>query len=283
MAVNISLSIINDAEEGSSQQNVLSPQAAPIQGTEANTTDMVTLRRRTVKVAFMVNLVIILALLGGVIITGYRLKEVIDQLNTDVYKDFSDLSRKEGIVPEEVWSWIVAAKADMNLNPHSAHYLLEVSSDGKSLYQASLDSPPRVPTIETYLLCICVSSKNQLNSRVYFELMVTQRVPWTLGLRTESFNADISPDTDPDAGIWTIASAEGKIIINDGNASPTLHVIPAMLGLYLDYARGQVSFYDSVAKRHIHTYLTTFNEKLRFYAAVHVDMQESHGILISFV
>ncbi|XP_047672291.1 uncharacterized protein LOC113663204 isoform X3 [Tachysurus fulvidraco] len=115
MAVNISLSIINDAEEGSSQQNVLSPQAAPIQGTEANTTDMVTLRRRTVKVAFMVNLVIILALLGGVIITGYRLKEVIDQLNTDVYKDFSDLSRKEGIVPEEVWSWIVAAKEPAEL------------------------------------------------------------------------------------------------------------------------------------------------------------------------
>ncbi|XP_058251402.1 E3 ubiquitin-protein ligase TRIM39-like isoform X1 [Hemibagrus wyckioides] len=238
-------------EEGGSQQTDISPQDAQIQNPEA-----------------------------------CRLMEVIDQLNTgvpDVHKEFPSLSRKEGIVPEEVWRWIVAAKADMTLNPQSAHYLLKVSSDNKSLYQASLSSPPRVPTNETYLLCSCVSSKNLLNTRAYFALKVTQRVPWTLGLRTESFNADRSPDTDPNAGIWTIASAEGKIIINDGKATPTLHVTPAMLGLYLDYARGQVSFYDSVVKRHLHTYLTTFKEKLRFYAAVQVGQLETQDMLISFV
>lgn len=171
----------------------------------------------------------------------------------------------------------------MTLNPESAHYLLKVSSDGKSLYQASLSGPPRVQTAETYLRCVCVSSKNLLNARAYFELKVTQRVPWTLGLRTESFDADSTPDTDPEGGIWTIASAEGKIIINDGKATPTPHVTPAKLGLYLDYARGQVSFYDSVAKRHLHTYLTTFNEKLRFYAAVQVGLEETQELFISFV
>lgn len=171
----------------------------------------------------------------------------------------------------------------MTLNPQSAHFLLNVSSDGKSLFQASLSSPPHVPTDDTYLVCICVASKNLLDTRAYFELKVTQHVPWTLGLRTESFDADSTPDTDPDAGIWTIASAAGKIIINDGKATPTLYVTPAKLGLYLDYARGQVSFYDSVAKRHLHTYLTTFNEKLRFYASVQVEMEKTHEVLLSFV
>lgn len=171
----------------------------------------------------------------------------------------------------------------MTFNPQSAHFLLYVSSDGKSLYQASLSSPPRVPTDETYLVCICVASKNLLNTRAYMELKVTQSVPWTLGLRTESFNADFNPDTDTDAGIYTIASAAGKIIINDGKATPTLYVTPARLGLYLDYTRGQVSFYDSVAKRHLHTYLTTFNEKLHLYASVQVGMEENHEVLISFV
>lgn len=112
---------------------------------------------------------------------------------------------------------------------------------------------------------------------------MTQRVPWTLGLRTESFNADSSPDTNPDAGIWTIASMQGKIIINDGKSTPTLHVTPALVGLYLDYARGQVSFYDSVAKRHLHTYFSTFKEKLRFYAAAQVGPEEITEVLISFV
>ncbi|MCI4377222.1 hypothetical protein PGIGA_G00201110 [Pangasianodon gigas] len=269
-----------EEEEGGNQQNGVSPQDAQAQNTE----DRVTLQRRTLIVAATVSIVIILALLGGVIITAFRLMEVNNQLNTgvsDVPKQFPSLSRKEGIVPEEVWSWIVAAKADMTLNPRSAHYLLRVSSDGKSLYQASLSSPPSVPTDETYQQCICVSSTNLLNTRAYFELKVTESVPWTLGLRTESFNADSTPDIYPDRGIWTIASAEGKIIINDGKATPTLYVTPAKLGLYLDYTRGQVSFYDSVAKRHLHTYLTTFKEKLRFYAAVQVG--ETQQVFISFV
>ncbi|TSN12242.1 Enhancer of filamentation 1 [Bagarius yarrelli] len=179
---------------------------------------------------------------------GYRLTEVTDQLN----------------------------KADITLNPRSAHYLLQVSSDGKSLSQRPLNSPPPAPTNETYKLCICVSSTNLLNTRAYFELKVTQYVPWTLGLRTESFDADSHPDTDPDTGIWTIASEDGRIIINDGTPTSTRHATPARLGLYLDYARGQVSFYDAVAERHLYTYLTTFKEKLRFYAGVGVGMKETH-------
>lgn len=171
----------------------------------------------------------------------------------------------------------------MTLNPKSAHFLLNVSRDGKRLYQASSSNPPHITTDETYLVCICVASKNLLNTRAYFELMVTQSVPWTLGLRTLSFNGDNTPDIDPDAGIWTIASMAGKIIINNGKATPTLYVTPAKLGLYLDYRQGQVSFYDSVAKRHLHTYLTTFNEKLRFYASAQIGLKETHEVLISFV
>ncbi|XP_046707488.1 uncharacterized protein LOC124387289 isoform X2 [Silurus meridionalis] len=159
-------------DEAGNQQNNTSAQAA----TTHNTEDTVTLSRRTLNISATIIAIIILGLFGGVVITGL----------SDISKEFLSLSRKEGIVPEEVWSWIVAAKADMTLNPHSAHYLLKVSNDGKSLYQASFSSPPRVPTDETYLVCICVSSKNLLNTRSYYELKVTQSVPWTLGLRTES-------------------------------------------------------------------------------------------------
>ncbi|XP_046707487.1 uncharacterized protein LOC124387289 isoform X1 [Silurus meridionalis] len=172
-------------DEAGNQQNNTSAQAA----TTHNTEDTVTLSRRTLNISATIIAIIILGLFGGVVITAYRLMEVSEQLYSglsDISKEFLSLSRKEGIVPEEVWSWIVAAKADMTLNPHSAHYLLKVSNDGKSLYQASFSSPPRVPTDETYLVCICVSSKNLLNTRSYYELKVTQSVPWTLGLRTES-------------------------------------------------------------------------------------------------
>ncbi|KAF4089024.1 hypothetical protein AMELA_G00061780 [Ameiurus melas] len=258
---------------------------AQVQKTEVSPADLVTLRRRTLKVAVTLSALLILALLGGIVITAHRLMDVLDQLNavSDVTKDFPSLSRKEGIVPPEVWCWIVTAKAALTLNPQSAHELLSVSSDGKRLYQASSSSPPRVNTNETYLWCTCVASKNLLNTRSYFEFEMTQSEQWALGLRTESFNADTTPDTNPEGGIWTIRSAKGKIIINDGKATPTPYASPAKLGLYLDYARGQVSFYDSVTRLHLHTFLTSFKEKLRFYGAIRVGIEETQEAFISIV
>lgn len=172
--------------------------------------------------------------------------------------------------------------ADLTFNRKSAHFLLEVSNDGKSLYQASLDSPFRAPTAETYLICICVSSNVLPTTRVYFDLHVTQTVPWTLGFRTASFNADYFPDFTPGAGIWTIASAGGKIIINDGKGIPTSYNTPPRLRLYLDYRRGQLSFYDAVLKFHLYTFVASFKEKLLFYAAVDVGIEEVHGAVITF-
>ncbi|XP_053485475.1 uncharacterized protein LOC128610270 isoform X6 [Ictalurus furcatus] len=106
------------AKEGGNQQNDAFSQdkykstTAQVQNTEVSAADWVTLRRRTLIGAVTVSALIILALLGGIVITAHRLMEVLDQLNTvsDVTKEFPSLSRKEGIVPEEVWRWIVAAK-----------------------------------------------------------------------------------------------------------------------------------------------------------------------------
>ncbi|XP_062850398.1 E3 ubiquitin-protein ligase TRIM39-like [Trichomycterus rosablanca] len=276
-----------DVNEEVNQQNSVDLHGVQLQlqNTEANTEPIVTLQRSTLVIFTTACIAAILTLLGGVIITGYKLMEMNNQLTEDVtgfQKEFPSLSRKEGIVPEEVWSWIIAEKADVTLNPDSAHAALEVNNNGRSLYTASFSSPPRVPTAETYLICLCVSSKNLLNTRVYFELQVTQSVPWTLGLRTASFNADTTPDSDPDSGIWTIASTNGKIVINDGKAIPTPYTTPTRLGLYLDYEQGQVSFYDAVAKLHLHTYLSSFREKLLFYGAFQVGIQQNQKLLMFF-
>ncbi|XP_026867260.2 tripartite motif-containing protein 72-like [Electrophorus electricus] len=256
-----------------------------LQNIEANSEATVTLRRSTLTLLSLATAVTVLALLGGLIVTAYKLTEMSNLLNpglTKAHKEFPSLSRKEGIVPEEVWRWIVAVKADMTFNGQSANSLLRVSSTGRSLYQASPSSPPRLPTAETYLTCICVSSKVALNTRSYFEVEVTQIISWTLGLRTQSFDADNNYDSDPAGGIWTIGSADGKIVINDGEAIPTPYATPSRLGLYLDYKRGQLSFYDAATRLHLHTYLATFREKLLFYAAVQVGIEQIQHALMSF-
>ncbi|KAF5886421.1 tripartite motif-containing protein 72-like isoform X2, partial [Clarias magur] len=95
---------------GGNPQNDNSRQDARIQNTE----DTVTLQRKTLNVTLTVGMLIILALLGAVIMTAYRLREVTEQLDagvSDVCNEFSSLSmEKGGLVPGEVWRWIVAAK-----------------------------------------------------------------------------------------------------------------------------------------------------------------------------
>ncbi|XP_076849628.1 tripartite motif-containing protein 72-like [Brachyhypopomus gauderio] len=265
--------------------NRIALQEIQLQNTEVNTEAVITLSKRTFIVLTLTSAVTILSLLGGLVITAYKLTEISNLLNsglTKAQKEFPSLSSKEGIIPDEVWRWIVAVKADMTFNAKSANSLLRVSNNGKRLYQASPGSAPLPLTAETYLTCICVSSKVSLNTRAYFEVEVMRTMSWTLGLRAQSFDADNNHDSDPASGIWTIASADGKIVINDGEAIPTPHATPRRLGLYLDYKRGQLSFYDTATRLHLHTYLASFREKLLFYAAVHVGIEENHYPLMSF-
>ncbi|XP_053485472.1 uncharacterized protein LOC128610270 isoform X5 [Ictalurus furcatus] len=76
------------AKEGGNQQNDAFSQdkykstTAQVQNTEVSAADWVTLRRRTLIGAVTVSALIILALLGGIVITAHRLMEVLDQLNT---------------------------------------------------------------------------------------------------------------------------------------------------------------------------------------------------------
>ncbi|XP_007250276.2 butyrophilin subfamily 3 member A1 isoform X2 [Astyanax mexicanus] len=267
--------------EVSKQNNAAQDSQHRVQNREAT----ITMRRSRFIILITISVVIILILLGAVVITASKVVELNSLLNpglTETQKEFPSLSRRGGVVPDQVWHWIVSAKVKMVFNPKSAHALLRVSNDGKRLHQAFLSSPPRVPTAETYRRCICVSSKALLSTRVYFELQVTQTVPWTVGFRTASFDADHIPDFFSEFGIWTIASADGKIVINDGKPTPTLYVTPTRVGLYLDYKHGQISFYDAVTKFHLYTYLVSFKEKLLFYAAVDVRAEETHGAFIIF-
>ncbi|XP_066537005.1 E3 ubiquitin-protein ligase TRIM39-like [Hoplias malabaricus] len=268
------------------RQNSAAPQDTQqdVQNMEESAEDTVTVQRSTLKAFFTINVVIILIILGALVITAAKLMEMKNLQHsglTDAQKNFPSLTRNEGIVPDDVWRWIKAAKADVTLKPQSAHVLLRVSNDGKRLYQASTKSPPRVPTAETYLKCICVSSKTLPSTRIYFELEVSQTVLWTVGFREASFDADHDHDMSPGAGIWTIASKDGKIVINDGNAIPTPYATPARLSLYLDYKRGQLSFYDPLTKFHLYTYLATLKKKLYFYAAVNVGIEETHDPIVT--
>ncbi|KAG9274466.1 butyrophilin subfamily 3 member A1-like isoform X2 [Astyanax mexicanus] len=267
--------------EVSKQNNAAQDSQHRVQNREAT----ITMRRSRFIILITISVVIILILLGAVVITASKVVELNSLLNpglTETQKEFPSLSSKK--YPCIISMLIIAVLQfiKMVFNPKSAHALLRVSNDGKRLHQAFLSSPPRVPTAETYRRCICVSSKALLSTRVYFELQVTQTVPWTVGFRTASFDADHIPDFFSEFGIWTIASADGKIVINDGKPTPTLYVTPTRVGLYLDYKHGQISFYDAVTKFHLYTYLVSFKEKLLFYAAVDVRAEETHGAFIIF-
>ncbi|KAL7875765.1 hypothetical protein AOLI_G00107280 [Acnodon oligacanthus] len=105
------------AEEGPSQQNSAVQQQR--HNTAASAEATITLRRSTFIVFITTITVVILILFGGVIITTAKVAEMKDLLNpgqTEAEKELPSLSRREGVVPDEVWRWIVEAKGTVTEN-----------------------------------------------------------------------------------------------------------------------------------------------------------------------
>ncbi|XP_069491282.1 zinc-binding protein A33-like [Ambystoma mexicanum] len=97
----------------------------------------------------------------------------------------------------------------------------------------------------------------------YWEVMVGQKSEWGLGVAKESVTRKGEIMLCPDNGFWAVVR-NGK----DYRAftlPPTplpLERKPQRVGVYLDYEKGQVSFYDPDKMAHFHTFSGNFSEKV---------------------
>ncbi|XP_051535140.1 E3 ubiquitin-protein ligase TRIM39-like [Myxocyprinus asiaticus] len=157
---------------------------------------------------------------------------------------------------------------DVTLDPDTASPYLILSDNGKEVRDGDIkqklpDNPERFDT------CLCVLAKEEFSSgRFYFKVQVKGKTEWDIGVARESINRKGKITVTPQNGYWSVALRNGNQY--QASESSTLYlsvrVKPQVLGVFVDYEEGLVSFYDVVSMSHIHSFTgQSFTEKLYPY------------------
>lgn len=143
---------------------------------------------------------------------------------------------------------------DVTLDAYTAHSKLTVSNDGKELTfnEGRLLFPSlfaRRFEIQPFVL-----GKDGFSSgRFYYEVDVSQSTSWALGVVKESINKQDYLFLCPENGCWTISGVAGPFGLQycpniarvSGSSRPTyVSQTSGIVGVFVDYGEGEVSFYD---------------------------------------
>ncbi|XP_051718495.1 E3 ubiquitin-protein ligase TRIM39-like [Ctenopharyngodon idella] len=154
---------------------------------------------------------------------------------------------------------------NVTLDPDTSHPVLILSNGGKQVKCGNLmlilpDNPERFDT------CYCVLAKEGFSSgKFYFEVQVNGKTKWDLGVVRESINRKGMITPTPEAGYWIIGLRnENQYEARESSpVSLSLKVKPQVVGVFVDYEEGLVSFYDVESRSHIYSFTgQSFTEKL---------------------
>ncbi len=156
---------------------------------------------------------------------------------------------------------------DVTLDPDTAHPKLILSDDGKQVRDG--DIRQKLPdTPERFDACVNVLGKKGFSSgRCYFEVQVQVKgkTDWTLGVARESINRKGTIRLSPSDGYWTVCQRNGDEYkaCEDAPVSLSLRVKLQRVGVFVDYEKGLVSFYNVESSSHIYSFTAqSFTEKL---------------------
>ncbi|XP_060730848.1 butyrophilin subfamily 1 member A1-like [Tachysurus vachellii] len=158
-------------------------------------------------------------------------------------------------------------RVDVTLDPDSAHPQLKLSADGKRV--THVDTPQDLPDSPQRFKISCVLGQQSFSTgRFYYEVQVRGKTEWALGVIRGSINRTKWMTATPQNGFWLV------ILRNENQfkacADPpvplTLRETLEVVGVFVDYEEGLVSFYDVKSRSHIYSFTgQTFTEKLYPY------------------
>ncbi|XP_027901608.1 uncharacterized protein LOC114162056 [Xiphophorus couchianus] len=156
---------------------------------------------------------------------------------------------------------------DVTLDPDTAHRDLVLSSDGKQVYDTNVtkDLPMTSQRFDT---CASVVGKETFSSgKFYIEVQVEGKTDWSVGIAHKSINRKGKICLSPNNGFWTIWL---KDKVYEALAKPSV-VLPLKsrlqkVGIFVDYDKGLVSFYNVNTADLIYSYKKcSFKKNLLLY------------------
>ncbi|XP_047677670.1 E3 ubiquitin-protein ligase TRIM21-like isoform X2 [Tachysurus fulvidraco] len=164
--------------------------------------------------------------------------------------------------------WIQQYAVDVTLDPDTANPCLILSADGKRVRDG--DKPQNLPdTPQRFCTCLCVlGNQSFCSGRFYYEVEVRWKSSWDVGVATENINRKGEITLTPEDGFWAVALRNKyRYKACAGPSVPlTLRERVEVVGVFVDYEEGLVSFYDVKSRSHIYSFTgQTFTEKLYPY------------------
>ncbi|XP_029025465.1 uncharacterized protein LOC114867180 [Betta splendens] len=174
--------------------------------------------------------------------------------------------------------------SEVILDSSTAQRSLVVSDDGYQVkYEERKVSHSEGP--KRFSPAIFVLGREGISSgRHYWEVDVSRKTAWTLGVTRASANRKGEIKLSPEGGYWCLWLKNGAIkALASARLPLMLPSHPGKVGIYLDYDGGQVSFYDVKARLHIYTFIDTFNESLYpiFSPCLNQDGRNSAPLIIT--
>ncbi|XP_039860087.1 nuclear factor 7, brain isoform X3 [Simochromis diagramma] len=153
---------------------------------------------------------------------------------------------------------------DITLDPTTAHPRLTVSADGKRVYcgdrhQVVPDNPKRFDRV------VCLLANQGFNSgRHYWEVEVGGKTDWDLGVASWSINRKGKITVSPAHGYWFLSLRDQSEFAfrTEPSTNLTVHIRPSRVGIYVDYDKGLLSFYNVDAKVLMFTFTDNFSDTI---------------------
>ncbi|XP_012626031.1 tripartite motif-containing protein 75 [Microcebus murinus] len=163
-------------------------------------------------------------------------------------------------------------KADVMLDPETAHPNLIVSKDKKCVRftkrKQKVRALPRRFTARPVVLGFpCFPS-----GRHFWEVEVGDKSEWAIGVCRDSLPTKARRPALPRQGCWALQLQDSGYEAPGAAPAPALlDVKDRVIGIFLDYEQGEISFFDMAEKSHICTFSDTFIGPLRPYFLVGPD------------
>ncbi|KAM3591147.1 uncharacterized protein V6R79_023403 [Siganus canaliculatus] len=172
----------------------------------------------------------------------------------------------------------LSIQADVHLDPKTANRWLVLSADGRQVWdgdveQTLTDVPERFDTAPCVL-----ATRGFTTGRHYWEVYVGDKTAWDLGVARQSVSRKGVVTLCPEEGYWTVCLRKASEYRACAGQVELLSLAqrPQLVGVFLDYEDGTVSFCDAETKSHIYSY-TRFQFTEALFPFFNPDLRDRHN------